>query len=258
MATGRTLQRFARIYAGGYDLSGYSRSLGPLTWEFEAPELVSWVDPVVGVLNGMPTIGIGTLNGLFDNTATSGLHVLTNTPASRTVLYAQGIRADPAIGDPTFAGVFIQKNYHEVDSSGAATVTIDFDKWDASALPTLQNIKPWGVLLHANSAETAVNAAVAPAVLDNGAATTNGAWCMWQVLGGNGTATFKVQDSATNADNASFADVTGLTSGSISASTPSAGVAYTAAGATIRRYVRWQIVLGSATIVTFALALMRA
>jgi hypothetical protein len=80
---------------------------------------------------------------------------------------------------------------------------------------------------------------------------------MYQVFAGNGTATLKVQDAATNT-NPSFADLSGATSGSVNCATPSAGVVAISTTATVRQYLRWQIVFGTATTVTFALAFVRA
>jgi hypothetical protein len=75
------------------------------------------------------------------------------------------------------------------------------------------------------------------------------------VFAGNGTATIKIQD-ATTAGGA-YADITNLTTGVIDCSNPTAGQIAIAKSATIRQYLRWQIVLGTATSVTFALAFIR-
>ena len=54
-----------------------------------------------------------------------------------------------------------------------------------------------------------------------------------------------------------FAAVTGLTSGSINCAVTQHGLVAIATTATLRRYVRWQVALGSATSVTFFLAVVR-
>ena len=77
---------------------------------------------------------------------------------------------------------------------------------------------------------------------------------MYQVFSGDGTASIKVQDASTNSD-VSFADL--LSSGSVNFSTPKSGIVALAKTATVKRYVRWQIALGTATTVTFALAFVR-
>ncbi len=80
---------------------------------------------------------------------------------------------------------------------------------------------------------------------------------MAQVLAGNGTATIKTQHAALNLDG-SFADLGGCTTGVVDCSSPFAGIYNTTAvTTTVNQYLRWQIVLGTATSVTFALAFVR-
>lgn len=252
MATGRTIIRHTRVYMDGYDLSGYSRTIGPLssTWDYDGQ--ASLTDEIKNGMLGQVAISAGQLNGFFDNTATSGLHVVASTPGvKRTLMVPVGILAAPAAGDVVFNGVFEQKNYYQ-NGDNNIYATVDFGSWDATSVIGYQN--PWGYLLHAKSAETAANTATG--IDDRGAATTAGGYMCYQVFAGNGTATIKVQDAATNL-NASFADITGATTGSISCTTPSAGIVALATTATVRRYLRWQIALGTATTVTFALSFVR-
>jgi hypothetical protein len=121
----------------------------------------------------------------------------------------------------------------------------------------LNYANPWGVLLHDNSNSTAAYAGLG---VDNptAGATTKGGWMMYQVLSAAGagsmTATLKVQDATTNED-IEFGDL--LSSGVINCLTPISGVVALATTATIKRYVRWQLTLGTATEVTFVLAFMR-
>lgn len=254
MATGRTNLKHARFYADGYDLSGYARQFGPLLCEFAAEAEAALLDEVKGALPGVATLGVGELNGFFDNTATSGLHAVMNgAGVKRAVMCPIGIRAAPAQSDPVYCGEFEQLAYHGVPEGNFVTANIPFGPTDVAAA-TLVYAKPWGVLLHAKAAETAVNTATG--VDDNGAASALGGFMAYQVFAGNGTATLKVQDAATNLD-ASFADLTGATTGSLDMSAVRAGQVAIGVAATVRRYLRYQIVLGTATTVTFALAFVR-
>jgi len=131
-------------------------------------------------------------------------------------------------------------------------VNIPFGAWDVANLIDYE--KPWGVLVHANGAETAVNSAAG--IDDRGAATAACGYLVYQVFAGNGTATVKVQDAAINSDG-SFSDLSGATSGVTDFSTPAAGIVAIGTTATVRQYLRWQIVLGTATTVTFALSFCR-
>jgi len=255
MATGRTLDKYKRVYIDGYDVSGNGRSIGPLTLEYEEADLTAPMsDAVKGYLRNHAQVSPGVFNAVFDNsTSPLGIYAIATTQASRNVLVAQGIRAAPAQGDPVFAGYFKNTGGQLLDDGGAVVINMSFAGW-ASEAASLQFANPWGVLLHANGAETAVNSAVG--VDDRGASTASGGYFMWQGIAGNGTATVKVQHASTNSDG-SFADITGATSGSLDYSTPRAGIAVTSTALTINRYLRWQIVLGTASTVTFLCAFMR-
>jgi hypothetical protein len=167
-------------------------------------------------------------------------------------MVAQGIRDAPAQGDPAFCGTFEQLNYMADPGAGMIAANLQFGGYDVTQL--INYSKPWGVLLRPLTATTAVNSAIG--VDDNGAATSAGGWMMYQVTAGNGTATLKVQDAATNLDG-SFADLSGATSGSVTCAAGLSGVVAIGITATVRRYLRWQIVFGTATSVTFALAFIR-
>lgn len=252
---GRTVKKWTKVYIAGYDMSGYARTIGPLKYEFDTADLTALADGVQGKLPNHPSLSVGTLKSNLDNTA-SGMHVtFSGAGVSRQLMVAIGMRTVPAQGDPVYCGQFIQGGYKAVEDSGAILVDIPFGDWDAGGL--INYGQPWGVLLHANSAVTAVNSSTG---VDGGAATTKGGWMMYQIfaasLAGH-TATIKVQDAAVN-ENASFEDVTDLTTGEIDVGTAAtSGIIAIGTTATIRQYTRWQIVLGTATSVTFALALMR-
>lgn len=249
---GRTVGKWIRVYINGYRMSGYTSKIGPLNCEFTEQESVVLNDVVGGALIGQANISPGTLNGIFDNDA-AGL--FANDRASdviRQMMVAIGDRAEPAAGVPVFAGAFRQNKYQAV-GEGAVAATVEYAGWDVNASSLLYS-NPWGYLLHADAAETAVNTAIG--IDDYGAATSFGGVMAYQSFAGNGTATLKVQDAATNT-NPSFADLSGATTGSLDFSNPAAGIVAIGTTATVRRYLRWQIVFGTATTVTFALAFLR-
>jgi hypothetical protein len=258
MATGRTAAKHTRVYAGGVDLSGYTRSIGPLSVEFDEASLVALTDGARGVLPDIGKIGVGTLNGVFDNTVTSGLHVLMNgAGAMRTMLVAIGIRAAPAQGDPAFLGEFEQKAYMGDQDGGAVVATIPFEGWSARSASLLYG-KPWGTLLHALATTSAANTAVG--VDDYGASPpSKGGYLVYQIsaYSGTGSAVITVQDADTNADG-SFALLSGATSGSIAhTAMPCAGMVALSPTAAVRRYLRWQLSLTTLASIDFALAFVR-
>ena len=197
MATGRTTLNHCRFYAGGYDLSGYARWFGPLTWEYHEADLTATMgDAVKGYLPDMPTIGVGTLAAVLDTTAGVGITIM-ETIDSRIVTAPIGIRAAPAAGDPCWCGEFLQLGYHGEESGGAAVINIPFGNWNSSgAVPAVANEKPWGVLLYPKT--TPANTFDGPSV-NNGAATTNGAVAYLQSFLNTANYTLTIEHSATGA-----------------------------------------------------------
>lgn len=252
MATGRTTLNNYRVFIDGYQMSCYSRSFGPLSCTFEEGVDDAICLPVKATWPGNAMIGMGTLNGIFDNTATSGIHAVLGTVGlRRSVMIAVGIQGAPANNDPVFCGQFVQTGYETGPSDNPITATIPFANTSGTAA-NLNYARPWGVLLHANAARTAANSATG---LDQLAQTTLGGYMMYQVTAANGTATIKVQDASTNSDG-NFGDL--LSSGVIDfTGGGKAGIVSLAKSATVKRYVRWQIALGTATTITFALAFVR-
>ena len=87
---GRTLQRFLRLYADGYDLSGYTRIIEKLEVDYPVDLISCLNDGVQGGLPDHAAISIGNTSCVFDNTATSGLHAVANAPAARDVMVPVG------------------------------------------------------------------------------------------------------------------------------------------------------------------------
>ena len=71
--------------------------------------------------------------------------------------------------------------------------------------------------------------------------------------GGAHTATIKVQDSDTDVS-LDYDDLVGATTGVITVTAGVNGLVAISPTATVRQFVRWQIVLGTATSVTFVLS----
>lgn len=260
--TGRTLEKWTRVYIGGFDMSGYSRTIGLLEVTYNEADLTAQMsDQVRGFMRGRARVNIGTLNTVFDNTATIGVHaVLSAAGVDRTVLVAKGQLADPADGDAVFGGKFEQGAYQAEDDDGALTVSVPWLGWAVGA-GTLAYTNPWGLLLHASAARTSgdgANAANSAISNPEGGATALGGYFLYQILageGGDGTATVSVDDSADNSD---WSALSGATSGEIDCRDRQAGIIPLATNATVREYLRWQIAFNGATEVTWVAAFMRA
>jgi len=252
MATGRTTSKFVRVYGNGYELCPYTRSIGPLSTAFDMADLTTMCDSAKGYLPAACNINIGTLNGVMDTTATTGLHIIASTIRAWDIMIPIGIRAAPAAGDPVFMGKFYQSGYQASEDGGAVVVSVPFEQYDGSDL--INYSKGWGVLLHPLGAETAANTGTG---VDGGAATTKGGYLMYQIsaCAGTGTATVSVDDSANGTD---FLALSGATSGAIAhTAIPCAGIIQLGTTATVRQHLRWQLALDTLTSATFALAFVR-
>lgn len=249
----RTHQKFYRGYIDGVDVSGFSRSIGELNWSFEQTPDTAWTDEVKNSMNGRGEISAGTYSAFLDNTA-AGTHELLNASAgTRNVMIAIGAQAAPAQGDNVFAWQFEQSGYKAEDGGGFMVVSVPLGS--ASYSSTIGYCKPWGRLLHAKGAETAANTAAG--IDDIGAASTTGGIFVYHLLSSDGTVTLTAQEASTNTD-VNFANITGATSGSITAAvTPKSGMIALGLTASIKRYLRWQLAFGTATTATFVCAFIR-
>jgi len=261
MATGRTKIKHWRVYVDGYDLSGFSRSIGPLEITYDEANLTAYMsDAVKGYLPNHAHANVGTLNSVFDNTATTGLHALmASAGTERNVLVPIGIRAAPVDGDPCFGGQFTDSAYQVTEDGGAVTVSIPFAGWAADATSRDYPLC-WGTLLHASAARTNVQGVNAGDGFDNptGAATAKGGFFLYQVLASNAagvTATLSVDDGTT-ADDADMDPLAGATSGLIVCVAGVHGIVVPTT-LDIRRFLRWQIAFGTATSVTWVAAFFR-
>lgn len=266
MTQGRTTRKYTDVFIDGYDMSCYAKNIGPLDCTADEGIDDALCNALKGVYLGQVHVSPGTLSGLFDNTTTSGLHVLFNDPTTdlgHSVMVPIGIQADPAEGDPVFIGDFVLDSYQATPNDTPIGATLAFGGYDPTST-TLDYALPWGVLLHANASVTSdtVNssAGVDLAALGIGTSdtSTDGGYMMYQVTAGagaGGTAAIKVQDATSNVD-AGFSDL--ISTGNIDVGTaPVAGIVALATTASVRQYVRWQVAFATATSVTFALAFVR-
>ena len=249
----RTHNKHVRVYIDGVDMSGQSRQIGPLGWTFGAEPDMAFTDECKNILVGQADIQAGTLNAFLDNDAANLFATVSAGSGTRNLLVAIGANAAPVAGNPIFAWKFEQTTYMAEAGTGFVGASVTFG--GASYASTLTHKKPWGVLLHASGAETAVNSAVG--IDDIGGSSALGGVFVYHLLSSNGTVTLTAQDAAVNNDGG-FAAITGATSGSIDASAaPKSGMIALGTTATIRRYLRWQLAFGTADTATFVAAFIR-
>ena len=254
---GRTTNRYIRTYVDEFDLSGYARSIGPLSQVYGEADLTVLTDAAKGYFPDQATVSPGTYNGVFDNTATSGFHVVgSNYTQNRVVTVAIGDRAAPVQGNPVFCGEYLQLSYSAEDDGGAVVANMPFGPNEQANL--INYSKPWGTLAHAlSAADSDGNTAVL--YQDGGSdATAFGGYMVYHVTSCNGDATIKMQHGAASADS-DAADLAGCTTGVVDFSSGGSGVVTTTANTTsVNPFIRWQVVTGTATTITFVLSFVRA
>ena len=250
----RTNTKWTRIYANGYDIGGAVNKIGTVGRTMDAPKGAALTDEVMNTVLGRADIVCGPLNAFLQAGATDIHERMKSAEGTYNVMIPFGINGEPAVGNPVFAACMEQGEYTADGADGILGVNISFP--GASYSSVKGYINPFGLLVHAKAARTAANTAVA--TIDNGAASAKGGVFVYQLFSSDDAVTLSIDDSETNADNASFAALSGATSGSIDASvTPKSGMIALATDATVRQYLRWQIAMGSATTATFALAFIR-
>lgn len=250
----RAIEKNNRAYVDGYDFSGYLSTFGQCGVAYDAPLIEAYSDAVKNALIGRGVMKCGPLNGFFApaGAGATGLHELTDSgQGTRNVLVAIGGLAAPAAGSPFFAWQFEQSSYQVANGTGAVAASLALGNASYAGLKNYS--LPWGLLLHANAAETAAN--TANNNVDNGASSVLGGIFVYHLLSSNGTVTLSVDDSA---NNSTWAALSGATSGSIDATTtPASGMVALSTSATVRRYLRWQLALGTATTATFISGFIR-
>ena len=254
----RTNNKWIRPYLNGYRAGEYAVNVGNLGFKHEVSTEAAYTDEIKNAMPGRADVTADALNTILAPSAATGLYELCNSGLGTfDYMVAYGVQAVPKAGDPIFAWRFEQAGYQADPGSGFVMANIDLFSTFATSNPAVLGgySSPFGVLIHADGAETAVNSAVG--IDDNGAASTKGGVFFYHLFTSNGTVTLKIQEASTNTDG-SFGDLTGATSGSIDASvTPKSGQAACSASAAVKRYLRWQLVFGTADTATFVLGFHR-
>lgn len=252
----RTNQKFTRVYVNGYDVSGNSSDIGTVGNTFDAPLVEAYSDAVKNTVIGQGNVVCGPINAfLSPNSGSSISDIATSGSGQGTydIMIPFGIQAEPVVGVPVFCA---KMENGEFTSGGKDVVSINLAFPDSSYAGVNNYDCSFGYLVHAKGAETGANTAVG--TIDAGSATAFGGVMYYQLFSSDGTVTLSIDDSATNANNAAFSALSGATSGSIDASAaPKSGAVALVKTATVRRYLRWQLALGTANTATFAIAFIR-
>lgn len=209
-------------YVDGYDLSGDTRSLGRVSGGPAALDLTGIDRSAYERVGGIRT---GTIQWVsyFNDTAGQAHPVLSARPTTdRIATYCRGT----GLGSPAASCVAKQIGYDPSradDGMLTIGVSVDSNRYGLE----------WGQLLTAGKRTD--TAATNGSSVDGAAATTEGGQAYLHVFSFTGTdVTIGVEDSA---NNSAFTAVTGLTFTAVTAAPFTQRLA-TAAGATVRRYLR--------------------
>ncbi len=254
----RTNNRWIRPYLNGVRVGADAVNVGNVGVAWDVAPMTAYLDEIKNAIPGRAEISVDALNAVMSPGTAGSVHDLCAAGTGTfDYMVAYGIQAVPAAGNPIFAWRFDQAGYMGEPGDGFVMCNVTLKPTFASNNPAvLAGYEcPFGVLIHADGAETAANSAVG--IDDNGAASTKGGVMVYHLFTSDGTVTLKIQEASTNSDG-SFGDLTGATSGSIDAtSAPLYGMVALSKTAAVKRYLRWQIALGAASTATFVIGFLR-
>jgi len=242
MATGKTNSRWYRLIYGGYNLSGDARAVGGFGEEYTEEDVTGWSDDVINFNMGRQRIFLEGFQAVFNNTASTGSHsVLATLPNSYASMFV-GIRAAPAVGDPTFS-LPLQTSAYTATGDGPVLVNINANVMQTGALTVGSlPIRCFGVAVAVGASLSGTTNGTS---VDNGASSSNGALAYLHVTASSGgTWAFSIQHSS---DNSSFSDLITFSANG-SAVTAEQG---TVTGS-VNRYIRLRAARTSGTVTAWA------
>ncbi len=174
------LQRFLRLYVGGYDLSGDSRTFNEAQLAFDPVDQSGWDEAVRNYMQGFLATGLTGYQALMNDTAGRSYPVLTTTGSNRLSL-CFGAGHAPAVGDPVYLLGSMQMSDNASFNAGIGVLTADFLP-DAGQSP---DHFPLGVVLLPNTALAATGNGT---TVDQLAGSTRGAHANLHILASSGGA----------------------------------------------------------------------
>jgi len=237
----------ARLYVGGYDLSGDMRTIGAASMVYDPVDVTGWSDRVK---NGFVSWATAELTGYqaLMNDATGGAYtqlILTAgaQTGSRLSLCLGGAGAAPIVGDPAFLmpSVEIGDNV-AVAGHGILQGDFNIDAGQASG------VQPHGVVLRGDTSLSATLTGSSTNSHDFEGATANGWHANIHVLAtASGNFVFKIRHSA---DDSAWADL-----GTFTTTGGTVGSEFLSGTGTVNQYIAFDATRTAGTvtvIVTFA------
>jgi len=196
MATGKNkLLRFCRLYLGGYDLSGDSRTFGSLINEEDEADITGWSDTVENVLSqARRKYGVLGYQAMINDSAGGSHPRLYAPPATHVLTLAMGGGAAPAAGDMAYILPSVQLSAPISFAGGVGMVTSDFRYSAQSYSGNFRN--PFGVVLMPLTALTATTSGTG---VDLGTSAAGWAATLHITVSSGGAWSYIIQYSATGA-----------------------------------------------------------
>lgn len=220
--------RYARIYVGGYDLSGDALTIGNLGNRFgEAPQM-GWSESHYNFISSgiREDVSINGFRAIMNDATNRSADLLNGSPNQNPVSFLFGGGGEPAVPDPVFMMPGYQLSDRSSFDSNIGIIEADF-KYDQAQYDAYSG-NPLGVLLQP---ATSYSATQTNASHDNGGSTANGWWAILQVLASSGgTWAFTLEDGT---DDSAWANL-----GTFSADGSTVTSEILSGSGTVDRYVR--------------------
>lgn len=194
MTAGRNmLTRYARVYVGGYDLSGDHRDFGSLINKCAHVDNSGIDDDFIHYLADRREVGITGYKALLDDATGKSVTALQSLPAVAAVTVALGNGAAPIAGDLAYMLPAVQMGDIVSPEGGIYVVQADFEM----DYGDYANYSPMGYII---LPLTAISASGNSSTWNGGAAGTNGYLAVLHItVSGPGSYAFALEESTTGA-----------------------------------------------------------
>ena len=195
MAGKNKLLKGARMYVGGYDLSGDQMGIGSLLNSFGEVDLTAWDETCKNYISdGVRQVGIRGFKAFMNDNTSKSMTSLKNNPAASVVTLAIGSGGSaPAASDMAYILPPVQVSDLASFESSVGILTADFipdqSQYDADYGT------PWGRVLYPL---TSIGTTTTGTIVNFGAAGTTGYTAILQVTAtSSGDFAFIIEQSAT-------------------------------------------------------------
>lgn len=190
------LLKWARLFVGGYDLSGDAITFSSLDNNEEEIDLTGWSDLTMAwTITGRKILGVSGLQCFMNPATGRAFDQLAGAPIFRDMLFAFGGGGEPTTGDPVFMFSAISLADAISWDNQRATINVENLRVDSTDYDALSNF-PLGRLLQGNVQQSGSWNSDSIDMEADQIAPNVGAQFQLHVLEASGTTwTFKIQDS---------------------------------------------------------------